>query len=134
MHRQVNLFDDPFGVWSWKWRSQWWSTTFAMVLFDGKYKHSKTKIHIFTLACTISEIVAYRKMFNLENLDQSHRVQHLQWFNSMANNNRYTSLSAYNYARSHRLEVVKVCNFSPWKIRSRSRSTTFVMVPFDGEY
>ena len=36
--------------------------------------------------------------------------------------------------RFHRLRYINVSNLWLWKLRSRSRSTTFAIVPFDGEY
>ena len=56
-----------------------------------------------------------------------------QWWHSMANTHVTKHHHCAFLTGSHCFQDVNMSNYVPWKLRTRSPSTTFVMVPFDGE-
>ena len=76
----------------------------------------------------------YKKLFDLENECQGHRVQHLRWCHSMVNIDLDKTQIVHFYDSSHRLRNISISNMLPLKFRSRSRNKTFTMVPFDDNY
>ena len=87
----------------------------------------KVIARIFTLALTVLKTLTFHTC-DLEILGKSHRVQHSQWFRSMANK----SHSMNFYASFHQFRDIEVLKCLTLKFRSRSRSNT--VMPFGGEY
>ena len=74
-------------------------------------------------------------MFDLENEDQGHGVQHSQWSHSMANISTIVKVILKHFSLV--LTVFKLLTFQNvwhWSCWSRSWCTTFAVVPFNGKY
>ena len=71
--------------------------------------------------------------FDLENVGQDHRIEYSQWRHPVVNTNRYKA-PTYFYSRSHRFRDINVSTVWSSNIKSRSPSTTFVMMPYSCEY
>ena len=79
------------------------------------------------------EILTFQ-ICDVENLCQGCGMQHLQLCNSTENFNRYKRHSPQFYATSHHFRNINFSNACPWKRRSTSPNTTFVVMPFGGEH
>ena len=108
----------------WKWRSKTRCTTFAVVLFDGKYLTS------YPMAIVMFE---FFEILTLKFMSRSW-VQYSQLCHSMANINLHKRHLENFCASSYRLGDIKILKFWPRKFRSRSHGRKTGFTPFDSEY
>ena len=122
-----------WNVWPWKFCSWSWSTTFALVPFDGKYESMyKSFVGIF---CQLSLFSRYISQFMATKM-----LVKVMMYNIYSSAIRWrisdflSECSSIIYIFRRLLVKISTCKVWPWKFRSRSRNTTFVMVPFEGKY
>ena len=76
-----------------------------------------------------------KEMFDLENFDKCHGVQHSQWSYSMANINLCRPWTFFASSQFFQIFTFHWFQMSwPWKCRSVSWCTTFVVPSFEGKY
>ena len=94
-------------------------------------KSLKVAFHVFEQALTVFEILNL-KYLTLRKVGQGYAVLHSKWCHSMTKIKIYKSRVTYSTLTV--LEIFTCKIFYLEKNRSRSRSTTFAMAPFDGKY
>ena len=122
-----------WNVWPWMIRSRSWSTTFAVVPFNGKYLTS------YLMAIVMLAFLQCLSKEPLEKCDLEIQVKVMKsnickgsvWWQIS------TSIKVVLEHFSLALTVFEILTFQnlwPWKCRSRSGRTTFKVIRFNGKY
>ena len=121
-------------VWPWKCRSRSRSTTFALIPFDGEYQTlHKSFLSIFASShrfwdIHISKLVTLQMQIKV--MTYNNRSGAIWWkipdFLSDDNNNVCIF--------KHLIVKITICKVWPWRLRWRSLTTTFAVMPFDGKH